>query len=92
MVATIHCTLKCVLAIGGSPPGSRSACSEETQGFAAMMGSKDMKSKSSSFHMPKQAKVSEVEADQQSQLQEGNELMQEAKLKLGFEYCHGLCF
>jgi len=66
--------------------------SEEMQGMSAMMGSKEaVNSKSSSFHLPKISKR-EVETDQQSQLQEGNELMQQARLKLGFEYCHGVVF
>lgn len=53
----------------------------EMQGMSAMMGSKEaVNSKSSSFHLPKISKR-EVETDQQSQLQEGNELMQQARLK-----------
>lgn len=54
----------------------------EMQGLSATkLGSKEaVNSKSSSFHMPKQSKT-ELETDQQSQLQEGNELMQQAKLK-----------
>ena len=62
--------------------------SEEMQGLSVTLGSA-VNSKSSSFHMPKQSKT-DVETDQQSQLQEGNELMQQAKLKLGFEYCTGV--
>ena len=65
--------------------------SEEMQGLSAMLGSKEaVNSKSSSFNLPKISK--EVETDQQSQLQEGNELMQQARLKLGiFRTAMELC-